>query len=386
MKNVPLLSLSFLLLMASCSDHRNPEGQAYKTLTGQRPLVIGHRGASGTLPEHTLESYRLAIEQGADFVEPDLVVTKDGVLICRHEPMLSGTTDVSERPEFANRKTKKLLDGFEVEDWFASDFTLAEIKTLRAKQAFAERSQQFNGLYLIPTFQEMIDLVKTESTNRGRQVGIYPETKHPTFHENLGLAITDKLLATLTAAGWNSKEAPVYVQSFEVSNLQYARTKSTVKLVQLFDAYDVDRNGNLLMDLPNGKPYDFVVKGDPRTYNDLANDAGLDFIKTYADGIGPWKPYIQPYTFADANNDGNPDDINSDGRTTDQDYTKLPATTLIERAHQRGLLVHAYTFRDELRRLLSDYNNDPRAEYKNIYDLGVDGVFSDFPATAISAR
>ncbi|MBC8153554.1 MAG: glycerophosphodiester phosphodiesterase [Bacteroidetes bacterium] len=386
MKNIALYALLCLLALTSCDEELDQEGQPYRTLDGRRPLVIGHRGASGTLPEHTIEAYRLAIEQGADFIEPDLVVTKDGVLICRHEPMLSGTTDVAQRPEFAGRKSKKMLDGFEVEDWFASDFTLAEIKTLRAKQAFAERSQQFNGQYLIPTFQEMIDLAKAESATRGRQVGIYPETKHPTFHEVLGLAITDKLLAVLTAAGWNTQDAPVYVQSFEVSNLRYIRTKSTVKLVQLFDAYDVDKNGNLLMDLPNGKPYDFVVSGDPRTYNDLATNAGLDFIKTYANGIGPWKPYIQPYTFTDANNDGNPDDINGSGAITDQDYTKLPATTLIDRAHQRGLVVHAYTFRDEPRRLLSDYKNDPRAEYKNFYGMGLDGVFSDFPATAVSAR
>jgi glycerophosphoryl diester phosphodiesterase len=171
-----------------------------------------------------------------------------------------------------------------------------------------------------------------------------------------------------------------------VSNLQYISKKSTVKLVQLFDAYDVRKDGSLLMQAPNGQPYDFVVAGDPRTYNDLATNEGLNFIKTYANGIGPWKPYIQPYTFTDANNDGTADDINNDGIVDDRDYTKLPATDLIKRAHERGLVVHAYTFRNEPRRLLKDYNNDPTAEYKNFYDLGIDGVFSDFPATAVAAR
>ncbi len=387
MKKAYFVLAAGLLMASSCTDHRNPEGLPYRTLTGARPLVIGHRGASGILPEHTLESYKLAIEQNADFVEPDLVVTKDGILVCRHEPFLSGTTNVSELPQFASRKTTKTLDGFPVTDWFASDFTLAELKTLRAKQAFAERSQQFNNQFLIPTLQEVIDLAKTESIAKNRPVGIYPETKHPTFHENLGLPITDKLLYVLQQAGWNNSDAPVFVQSFEVSNLQYIRSKgSTVKLVQLFDASGVDKNGNMLMALPNGKPYDFVVNNDPRTYNDLASNAGLDFIKTYANGIGPWKPFIQPYTFTDANNDGNADDINKDGRVDDRDFTKLAPTTLIDRAHQRGLVVHAYTFRDELRRLLSDYKNDPRAEYKTVFDLGVDGVFTDFPATAVSAR
>lgn len=380
-----LIAAGLLAGLTSCNyleeflDGTNPG-------SNKQPLVIGHRGASGFLPEHTIASYTLAIEQGADFIEPDLVLTKDSVLVCRHEPMLSGTTNVSELSQFASRKTTKLVDGVSYDDWFAGDFTLAEIKTLRAKQAFAERPQQYNDLYEIPTFEEVIQLAKTQAAQKGRTVGIYPETKHPTFHEELQLPITDKALEALTKAGWNSATAPVYVQSFEVSNLQYIRTKSTVKLVQLFDAYGVDKNGNLLMDLPNGQPYDFVVAGDSRTYNDLASDAGLDFVKTYANGIGPWKPYIQPYTFTDADSDGAADDTNSDGLVNDADYTKLAPTNLIDRAHKRGLVVHAYTFRNESRRLLKDYNNDPTAEYRNFYDLGLDGVFTDFPVTAVAAR
>jgi glycerophosphoryl diester phosphodiesterase len=386
--NKPALMIVICLLigLTSCQNLLEHLWEQKQPPMKKQPLVIGHRGASGSLPEHTLQAYKLAIEQGADYIEPDIVLTKDLVLICRHEPMLSGTTNVSELPEFASRKTTKMVDGVPYEDWFASDFTLAEIKTLKAKQAFAERPQQYNGLYDIPTFEEVITLAKEQSVAKGRTVGIYPETKHPTFHEQLNLPITDKLLEALAKAGWNHSQAPVFVQSFEVSNLQYIRKKSTVKLVQLFDAYDVNKDGSLSMQAPNGQPYDFVVAGDPRTYNDLATNEGLNFIKTYANGIGPWKPFIQPYTFTDADNDGAADDVNNDGAVNDADFTKLAPTTLIERAHERGLVVHAYTFRNEPRRLLKDYNNDPTAEYKHFYDLGIDGVFSDFPATAVAAR
>jgi glycerophosphoryl diester phosphodiesterase len=366
--------------------NKDHDGVCYPTLTGKIPLVIGHRGYPGLLPDHTLQGYTLAIEKGADVIEPDLVLTKDCVLIARHEPMLSGTTNVAELPQFASKKTTKILDGFAVTDWFTCDFTLAEIKQLRAKQPFADRDQQYNGLYEIPTFEEIIALVKKQTKLKGRTIGIYPETKHPTFHENLNLPISDKLLAALEKAGWNSYNAPVFVQSFEVSNLQYINSKSSVKLIQLMDAYDVKKDGSLDMTAPNGQPYDFVVAGDPRTYNDLATDAGLDFIKTYADGIGPWKPYIIPYTFTDANNDNLPDDINGDGKIDNRDFKKLPATELIKHAHQRKLLVHVYTFRNESYRLLSDYKDDPEAEYKDFFGLGADGVFSDFTATAVSAR
>ncbi|TGE21064.1 glycerophosphodiester phosphodiesterase [Hymenobacter metallicola] len=351
--------------LSACQDNDDPmTPTTYRTLDGKAPLIIAHRGASGLRPEHTLESYQLAIDQGADFIESDVVLTKDQVLVCRHEPMLSGTTNVAQLPQFASRKTTKVVDGVAYNDWFVSDFTLAEIKTLRAVQAMADRSQQYNGQFLIPTFQEVIDLAKAQTTAKGRVIGVYPETKHPTFHEALGLPITDKLLEILTQAGWNSKEAPVYVQSFEVGNLRALHLKSPLKLIQLLDADDVDASGNLVMKAPYAQPYDFVVAGDARTFLDLTTDAGLDFIKTYAVGIGPWKPYIQPYT-------------------TDK---KLPATTLIERAHQRGLAVHAYTFRDESRYLLKDYDNDPQAEYKNFYSLGLDGVFTDYTATAIAAK
>ncbi|WP_046244911.1 glycerophosphodiester phosphodiesterase [Hymenobacter terrenus] len=369
MKNFFYLLIAAGLLQASAckkdSDSSVTPPQ-YKTLDGKAPLVIAHRGASGLLPEHTLEAYQKAIEDGADFIEQDLVLTKDLVLVCRHEPMLSGTTNVADLPEFASRKTTKMVDGVAYNDWFVSDFTLAEIKTIKAKQALADRPQQFNGLYNIPTFQEVIDLAKAQTVAKGRTIGIYPETKHPTFHETLGLPLTSKLMEALTAAGWNNREAPVFVQSFEVSNLRAIRDqfKSTVKTVQLLDADDVDAAGNVTMVAPYAQPYDFVVSGDKRTFLDLTKDAGLDFVKTYATGIGPWKPYIQPYT----------------------PTAKLPATSLIERAHQRGLIVHAFTFRNEPRYLLPAYEKNPTAEYQNFYDLGLDGVFSDYTATAVAAK
>jgi glycerophosphoryl diester phosphodiesterase len=354
----------------------------YPTLNGQAPLVIGHRGASGYLPEHTLEAYKKAIEQGADIIEPDLVVTKDGALIARHEPNIVNTTDVSKRPEFANRKKKVMVDGVEEEGFFASDFTLAEIKTLRAVQAFSERDQQFNGQYAIPTLEEVIALAKSESARVGRTIGIYPETKHPVYHQRLNLALEDRLLTALEKTGWNSKDAPVYVQSFETANLKYIRSKSSVKLVQLVDADDVALDGKVIP----AAPYDWVAAGDKRPSSDLLTDTGLREIKTYADGVGPWKRYIVSSRALDANNDGKADDVNKDGLVNDTDRVMLPATDLIARAHKAGLFVHTWTFRNEPRRLTGDYNSDPRAEYKQFYALGIDGVFSDFPDAAVSSR
>jgi glycerophosphoryl diester phosphodiesterase len=387
-----MAKLTFLFIYISvffpffCNKDGDTVDACYPTLNGKAPLVIGHRGYPGLLPDHTLQGYALAIEKGADIIEPDLVLTKDCVLIARHEPMLSATTNVADIVQFASKKITRTLDGVVTTDWFACDFTLAEIKELRAKQPFADRDQSYNGLYEIPTFEEVIALVKKLSKKKGRPIGIYPETKHPTFHENLKLPITDKLLQALDKAGWNSSNSPVFVQSFEVSNLKYINSKSSVKIIQLLDAYDVKKDGSLDMTAPNGQPYDFVVAGDVRTYKDLVTDAGLDFIKTYADGIGPWKPYIIPYTFTDANNDQVADDINGDGKVDSRDFKRLPKTNLIERAHQRKLMVHVYTFRDELYRLLSDYKNDPQAEYTDFYKLGVDAVFTDYTATAVAAR
>ncbi|MGH2822456.1 MAG: glycerophosphodiester phosphodiesterase [Thermoleophilaceae bacterium] len=348
---------------AAGKDHRDGrQGE-------NNPLVIGHRGASGYLPEHTLESYALAIRLGADYVEPDLVATKDGHLIARHEPNITNTTDVASDPEFADRKTTKKVDGFDETGWFASDFTLKEIKTLGALQTFPERPQQFNGRFKIPTLGEVIELVQRESKRRHRRIGIYPETKHPTYHQALNLPLEGRLVRILDRYDLDKRKSPVFIQSFEQSNLMRLNRMTPVRLVQLVDAFDVDANGVLIYEPPFDRPYDWTVSGDPellsRTFGFFATDEGLEEISTYADGIGPWKKYI---VSTNANND------------------TLPPTDLIDRAHEHGLLIHTWTFRSEQSRLANQYNGNPINEYLQFYELGIDGVFSDFPDDAFVAR
>lgn len=377
--------LSTTLLAALTFQAPAAFAQAAPTLSGQKPIVVAHRGASGYLPEHTIEGYKLAIQQGADFIEPDLVSTKDGVLIVRHEPMLSGTTDVATRPEFANRKTTRKVDGVDTTDWFANDFTTAEIKTLKAKQAFADRDQSHNGKYLIPTFQEVIDLAKAESARTGRTIGIYPETKHPTYHAALGLAFEDKLLDMLKAAGWTEKTSPVFIQSFETANLRYLRPKTQLRLVQLVDGDGVDKDGKVTLVAPFDRPYDFAVLGDKRTFQDMLSAEGLKEIATYADGVGPWKPYIMGAKQT-IGADGKPQDLNGDGAIDERDRTLIAPTNVVKDAHAAGLLVHSWTFRSEPKRLTSDFKGDAGAEYKAFFALGLDGLFSDFPDQAVKAR
>ncbi|MGH8585500.1 MAG: glycerophosphodiester phosphodiesterase [Gammaproteobacteria bacterium] len=354
----------------------------FPTLTGAPPLVIGHRGASGYLPEHTLEAYRLAIRQGADFIEPDLVSTRDGVLIARHEVNITQTTDVAQHPEFAARQTQKTIDGVTEQGWFADDYTLAEIKTLRAVQRVPFRPQQFNSLFQVPTFREVIKLALQEGQRRGRPVGVYPETKHPSYHQSVGLPLERRLVSILNAYGLTKRRDPVILQSFEVANLKALNRLTGVRLVQLIDAERIALDGTLI---PN-RPFDFVLSGDPRTYADLVTDAGLSEIKTYADGIGPWKRYIVSVKGVDQNNDGQPDDVNGDGAVDDADTTRLPPTDLIPRAHAAHLFVHPFTFRNEGLFLASDYGGNPVEEYLEFYCLGADGLFSDFADTALSSR
>jgi glycerophosphoryl diester phosphodiesterase len=342
------------------------------------PLVNGHRGTPGHLPDHTLEGYALAITLGADYIEPDLVATKDGHLIARHEPNLIATTDVATK--FPDRRTTKVVDGVAEEGFFASDFTLKEIKTLRAVQPFAFRPQEFNGRFRIPTFEEVIALAKR------RHVGIYPETKHPTFHRDLGLPLEGRLVAALRKAGLNRRNAPVFIQSFEQSNLEQLNRMTPVRLVQLVDANDVNPDGSLDYTAPFDRPYDWTVAGDPRTFGFFATDAGLAEIKTYADGIGPWKRYIVSTAKVDIDGDGTVGDENGDGLVNEGDRKLLPPTSLIQRAHRKGLLVHTWTFRDEPSNLASDYGGNPLREYRQFFKLGIDGVFSDFAFTAVLAR
>jgi glycerophosphoryl diester phosphodiesterase len=363
-----------------------PNIKPLNTLNGQDPLVIGHRGASGELPEHTLEAYRLAITRGADFIEPDLVATKDGVLIARHEPILGGTTDVASRPEFADRRRDGIIDGVLYEDeFFASDFTLEEIKTLRAIMPQPYRTDIYDGVFQIPTLEEVINLVKQVEKDTGKKIGIYPETKHPTYHDDLGLSLEEPLLKTLEKTGFTDPSR-VFIQSFEVSNLKELNTKTDIPLVQLLDAFDVALDGTLIYQDVNARPYDFAVNGDMRTYGDLQTPEGLAEIAEYADGIGPWKRMIVSVKGVDADGDGAADDVNGDGVVNDTDKTTTPPSSLIPDAHEAGLFVHAYTFRNEGRFLAADYQGNPNREYEQFINLCVDGYFTDFPGTGDFVR
>ncbi len=357
------------------------------TLNGAKPIVVAHRGASGYLPEETYEAYVKAIELGADAIEPDLVSTKDGILIARHDPNLDYSTDVSKHPEFAARKKTVSVDGETQTGWFASDFTFAEIKTLGGISTDAERPQQYNGLYKLVSFQEIIDLVKAKSKETGRVIAVYPETKNPSYHRALGLPLEDKLIALIKQAGWNDKSAPIYVQSFEPGSLKEMRSKGlNTKLIQLIDADDVDlKTGKLTYAAPYDRPADWALAGDKRLFSDMVTPAGLAEIKTYADGIGPWKRYIVSVK-GTVGTDGKIVDINGDGKINDADTTTMEPGTLIADAHKARLMLHPYTFRNEKRRLASNYKGDPKEEYKQFFRLGVDGLFSDFTDTALAAR
>ena len=351
---------------------------AWNTLDGAAPIVIGHRGAAGYLPEHTLEGYALAIAQGANYIEPDLVMTKDRVLIARHEPILDGTTDIATKFG-ANRKSTRMLDGVSTTAYFAQDFTLAEIKTLKANERLASRNQSNNGLYNIPTLDEVIALAKAKSVETGRTIGIYPEVKHSSFHaDTFGEhAFEDQLVAQLHTAYGNTSSAPVFIQSFESTNLQYLNTQTSIKLVQLIDADDVNKDGSMSLVAPYDKPYDFAVSGDPRSFLDLLSPTGLAFVKTYADGVGPWKPYLLKTV-----DDGV--DRTGDGVVNSRDREIVGTTGVIENAHAAGLLVHAFTFRNDANGSSYGFANG-HDEIDYYFRHGVDGVFTDFPDTGVAA-
>ena len=353
-----LAAAMLLPLAASATDSRSGSVNV--------PLVIGHRGgATGYLPDHTPENYALGVELGADFIEPDLVATKDGYLIARHEPNLLDTTNVSALPRFASRRRTVVLDGVPTDGFWASDFTLAEIKTLRARQPLADRDQRFNGDFQIATFDEVIALAKRKSAEKGRTIGVYPETKHPTYHKSIGLPLEDRLLdAPCAALAGTAADAPVIIQSFETANLQLPASKTNVRLVQLVDANDVNADGTLDFTPPFDRPYDWTVAGRTDLFSYLTTPAGLAEVATYADGIGPWKPYIITVAFGHLQ----------------------PPSAVVRNAHARGLLVHPYTFRNEQSRLAADYGGNPVNEYLLFYEAGVDGLFSDFADTAFAAR
>ncbi|CAA9483707.1 MAG: Glycerophosphoryl diester phosphodiesterase [uncultured Solirubrobacteraceae bacterium] len=360
-----LVALALCLsLLAGPAPAAKRDKPAAKTRQAE-PLVIAHRGASGYRPEHTLAAYALGARMGADFVEPDLVATKDGVLVARHENEISGTTDVADRPRFADRRRTKSIDGAPLTGWFTEDFTLAELKTLRAKEripANRPRNTLYDGRYEIPTLQEVIDLTRRLSKQLGRDIGIYPETKHPTYFRSIGLPLEPLLVRALEANKLDKRKANVFVQSFELANLKALDREIDTPLVQLLGGKTTS-------------PYDVTAAGGKTTYAEMATAKGLREIARYADGVGPSKDYIVP---------------------RDRTGASLAPTSFVGDAHAAGLLVHPYTFRNEnpflpleLRRgnppAADEYGN-AFAEYDQFFGLGVDGVFSDNPDTAVEAR
>lgn len=323
--------------------------------TRPRPIVIGHRGASGEMPEHSYMGYLLAIQQGADFIEPDLVITRDGHLVARHENEIGGTTDVKDQPRFAGRKTTKIIDGQSVTGWFTEDFTLAELKTLRCRERLPQLRPDntvFNDIDDIPTFDEVVALARKHG------VGVYPEMKHPTHFVRLGFDFPKMMAAALKASQLDSRDAPVFVQCFEVGALKAIRGLTKAKLVQL-----IDSEGSPA-DLPNAK------------YADMVTADGLKAIAAYADGVGPDKSLVVP----------------TDGKVL------LPPTGLVKNAHAVGLQVHPWTVRAENYFLPATLqrgeagptrpreHGDVAAMFKALYEAGVDGLFSDFPGLAVAAR
>jgi glycerophosphoryl diester phosphodiesterase len=343
------------------------------------PLVIAHRGASGYLPEHTLAAYGVAIEMGADYIEPDLVSTKDGVLVARHENAIAllnpdgsvreATTDVAERPEFASRRATKTIDGTPLTGWFTEDFTLAELRTLRARErlpALRVANTRFDGMFPIPTLAEILQLVVEVNQRRRerangkawRPLGVYPETKHPSYFQGIGLALEEPLVRLLHRYGFNSRQDPVFIQSFETANLRKLAGMTRLPLVQLL-------NGS-------GQPWDFTVAGDKRSYTDLAQPAGLAEIAGYAQGIGANNNLMIPL---------------GGGRLG-------TPTTLVRDAHAASLVVHGWTFRAENQFLPDefDHGSDPAAlgnlagQIKAFLDLGLDGFFTDQAFLGVQAR
>ena len=317
-----------------------------------RPLVVGHRGAAGYRPEHTLASYRLAIELGADYIEPDLVSTRDGVLVARHENEIGATTDVADHPVFSRRRCTRTVGGREVTGWFTEDFTLAELKTLRARERLPQlrpSNTWYDGHFQVPTFDEVLELAEEGSRRRGVTIGVYPETKHPSHFAALGLALEEPLVAALRRHHLDRPNAPVLVQSFETGNLRALAATVSVPLVQLVAASGSPCGGD---------------RGDDRSYADLFTPAGLADVATYASAVGVDHALLWPA-----------------GEST------------VTAAHAAGLAVHAWTVRDESRYLPEPFRGtdpggrgDAAGLTEALLDLGVDGVFTDQPDTAVEAR
>ena len=366
-KRVGVLALAGLALLsvtglAGATENVATDSDAAAHARGHDdPVIVGHRGAPGYRPEHTLASYELAFRMGVNFVDVDLVPTKDGVLVARHEPEISGTTDVASHPEFASRKKTQVIDGVTTTGWFTQDFTLAELKTLRAVERIPDNrphNKLYNGRYQIATYQEVLDLTKRLSRELHRTVGTYPEVKHSTYFQTLGNPTEPKLVSILKRNNLNYPEAPVAIQSFEVSNLIELHKQLRVPMLQLTSA--------------TGAPADFVAKGDPRTYADIVTPQGLRDVAKYAKYLGPDKAQIIPRDAA--GNLGQP-------------------TALVADAHAAGLKVQPYTFRNENPFLPANLRSsaepdafgDVFTEEAAFFKAGVDGFFADQPDTALES-
>jgi glycerophosphoryl diester phosphodiesterase len=324
------------------------------------PYIIGHRGACGYLPEHTVASIELACRQGADAIEVDVAPTRDGHLVCRHDAELSLTTDVADHREFANRRSERTIEGASLAGWFIDDFTLAEIQTLRARQRFAFRDQSYNDTFPVPSLREAIALVATQRTARGKPLEIVIELKHPAYFASRGLDVEEPLLRALQEFGYLGSESPAWVESFEVGILRRLRTRTSVRLIQLLDEAVL-------------RPADVAARGETMTFGRMIEPAGLREIASYASAIGAWKRLIVP-TRAPA-----PGQANVELRL---DHP----SNLISDAHAAGLHVHAWTFRNERRFLAAEYAGDPMREYRQFLDLGLDGFITDFPDAARACK
>ncbi|MBB6628255.1 glycerophosphodiester phosphodiesterase [Nocardioides sp. KIGAM211] len=348
---------------ATSADAARPHQADAPLQQVDRPLVFGHRGAPGYRPEHTLASYRLAIQLGADYIEPDLVPTKDGVLVARHENDITGTTDVADHPEFADRRTTKTIDGKPITGWFTEDFTLAELKTLRAKERLPQvrpGNTRYDGRFEVPTFAEVLQLVQDEERRTGRTIGVAPETKHPTYFDSIGLSPEEPMLRTLRQFHLDRKRSAVLIQSFEVSNLQQLNRMTDLPLEQLTDA--------------TGGPYDSTAAGRPVTYADMVKPAGLARIAAYADWLGPNKDQVLP-------------------RDPATGATGAPSPVVAD-AHRAGLRVVVFTLRDENQFMATNFRRgtdpnakgDIHAEVTAFLDAGVDALFADYADSAVDAR
>ncbi len=355
-----LSSLFILASLSACNDDNDNKKSEQPEIKKPEILIIGHRGASALRPEHTLAAYQKAMDDGADFIEPDLVPTKDGYLVARHENEIGGTSNVSTLPQFANRKTTKTIDGVSIEGWFTEDFTWAELNEIKARERIPQirpQNTQYDDLYSIPTLEQIIELVDAHYKKTGKIVGLYIETKHPSYFSqpSIHLAMEDKLLSILSKYSYTRDIAPVYLQSFEVNNLKYLRDQLDLhksikhaKIIQLFDSKNI---------LP--------ADGSTQSYGEMATAQGLKNIAVYANGVGPSKTYIIPNT------------------------QPATATSFVKDAHAVGLKVHPYTLRPE-NDFLPNYldcsaqieqrcESGALQEYEIFFKAGVDGIFTDDP-------